>query len=309
MSPVDWVVVTSRPYYQTHGIPLAQAYHQLYGRSLAVCLRPSSLSSEQDVTWQKLRKVQPVCLCLDLMSVLFAKSAGCRSYYLHHSLVSKGIFNKPLRSWLSLLFAEEILLPSLHLKYDLPVWAQYKARIVGHLPLDPVSLEATQYREFDKWKKTEAFRILLLPTYQANELLEALLDLMDCLSSQPVSFAVRAHPALKFNFPTGVAQLSNVPMPALLRAADLVVTGYSSTALEAYKMGVTVLIIKTEDPSWKRMPKGDYEEMNKLPQYEDLSSLSKVMIGLIMMKAHNQKNVIETSAGIEICHLLESKIR
>ncbi|MCP4492677.1 MAG: hypothetical protein GY820_36015 [Gammaproteobacteria bacterium] len=181
-------------------------------------------------------------LCLDGRSLLDIGFRFRRAFYLHHSMVTKGLYQR-LLTVILLLAAKRIFLPARHIYKDLhPLIGKKRLDSVAHLPFDwkLKNMSSQDQRSFETWQEKGGLKILFTGTTKAplyNSLISE--TIQNLYLHANLSLALKPHFAafsLSDDVPVLFRSCAAVP---LIEAADLVITGYSSTALEAVLLGTS----------------------------------------------------------------------
>ncbi|MCP4489720.1 MAG: hypothetical protein GY820_20755 [Gammaproteobacteria bacterium] len=85
------------------------------------------------------------------------------------------------------------------------------------------------------------------------------------------------------------------------------ITGYSSTALEAVLLGTSVLCVKTNDKEWQRMPVGDRTLFDQLPTVSSLTELINTINGFSVksITKFKKSSTQMSNGGENICTIME----
>ncbi len=311
----SWYVRSTPGYLINHVLPLSWAYQKRYGRSLPmVCSkRPEFVDHCPTLELLNSRKTRgKTCLCFDIKSFAIERLKGRRAILLHHSLISKGILGR-LSIGLLLRSASKIILPANHIMDDVHSLIPRKCLLRGpYLPFDwrREHLTKSQLALLGEWTANDKPKVLVCLALNDEETNNALVQIADQLKSQDCcSLALKVHPAnreVQSNLSSHLI-FKDYPTIPLLRSADLVVSCYSSTALEAQMLGTPVRVFLLNMQSTPRMTKADHFILKDIEPIKTADDALKILknAGSLKDKTCEEFESQKQTMGEVLCNMME----
>lgn len=250
IDPRSILLVGKPAYYWSYLAPVAQEFHRRFGEPVRAMALKGSFADHPKLVQQGRLWPFPtrIALAFDIWSMIASRAFARTVFYVHHSLVGKGLVFRGDEPFRPFAFADTLCLPLAEHAGDMPVRMGEKIRITGHLPFDWLRLQAPLHRwkeMLQRWGSGGQQRVAVLCTHGDFGSVH-LLDDIARLPLDNMELGVKLHGYLdRRRLPANMRDFGDCPTALIVQQSDLVITDHSTAAMEAHLLGVPCICYRS----------------------------------------------------------------